>query len=78
MEVYPDEVEGGYTASFPDLPGCLTCAESMEALIENANDAKKEWLTAALEEGYIIAEPIEWQKNLITIKGEVLTSLFFV
>ncbi len=59
MEVYPDEVEGGYTASFPDLPGCLTCAETMEALIENANDAKKEWLTAALEEGYKIAEPIE-------------------
>ena len=59
MEVYPDEVEGGYTASFPDHPGCLTCAETMEALIENANDAKKEWLTAALEEGYKISEPIE-------------------
>ncbi len=57
MEIYPDVVEGGYTAAYPDLPGCLTCAETIEDLIKNANNAKREWITASLEEGYEIAEP---------------------
>ena len=40
LEIYPDAVEGGFTAAYPDLPGCLTCAETMEDLIKNAIDAK--------------------------------------
>ena len=39
MEVVPDIEEGGYMASFPELPGCLTCADTMEELIVNAQDA---------------------------------------
>ena len=60
MEIIPDMEEGGYTAKFPELPGCLTCAETIEELVESANDAKKVWLTSALEDGIEIAEP---QKN---------------
>lgn len=61
MEIIPDMEEGGFTAKFPDLPGCLTCAETIEDLIAGAEDAKKEWLTAALEDGVEIAEPSEKQ-----------------
>lgn len=57
IEIIPDKDEGGYTAKFPDLPGCLTCSESLEDLIANANDAKKAWLEAAIDEGISIAEP---------------------
>ena len=57
MEIIPDMEEGGYTAKFPDLPGCLTCAETIEDLMESAQDAKKTWLTAAIEDGIEIAEP---------------------
>ena len=57
MEIYPDEVEGGFTLAFPELPGCLTCAETMEDLIKNAEDAKREWLTVSLEDGDVIPEP---------------------
>ena len=57
MEIIPDMDEGGYTAKFPDLPGCLTCAETIEDLVASASDAKKVWLAAALEEGIEIAEP---------------------
>ena len=57
MEIIPDKEEGGYTAKYPDLPGCLTCAETIEELVANAEDAKKVWLTAALEDGIKIAEP---------------------
>ena len=36
----PDE-EGGFVASYPDLPGCLTCGETADSAIKNADDAKK-------------------------------------
>ena len=57
MEVIPDTEEGGYIVRFPDLPGCLTSADTVEKAFTNALDAKKAWLTAALEEGISIAEP---------------------
>ena len=57
LEIVPDTEEGGYTAFYPDLPGCLTCSDTMNGIIENASDAKRQWLEAALEEGVSIAEP---------------------
>ena len=30
LEIVPDIYEGGYVASYPELPGCLTCAETIE------------------------------------------------
>lgn len=41
MEIIPDTEEGGYTARFPDLPGYLTCAETIEDLAASAQNAKK-------------------------------------
>ncbi len=52
MEVIEDKEEGGYTVLFPDLPGCITCADTIEMALENAKDAKKAWLEAMLEEKY--------------------------
>jgi len=57
MEIIPDTEEGGYTAWYPDLPGCLTCAETALGVVGNAQDAKKAWLEAALEDGIEIPEP---------------------
>ena len=57
MEIVPDMIEGGYTAFYPDLPGCLTCSETLEGIIANALDAKKAWLAAAIEDGVYIADP---------------------
>ena len=59
LEIIPDREEGGYTAWYPDLPGCLTCSETMDGIIANAIDAKRAWLEAALNEGIEIAEPPE-------------------
>ncbi|MBO5299422.1 MAG: toxin-antitoxin system HicB family antitoxin [Clostridia bacterium] len=58
MEIIPDTKEGGYVVRFPELPGCLTCAETVEEAIKNAEECKKEWLTAALEDGIKIPEPV--------------------
>jgi len=30
LEIIPDSDEGGFVGSYPDLPGCLTCGETME------------------------------------------------
>ena len=57
MEVVEDKTEGGFVVSYPDLPGCITCGETVESAISNALDAKKAWLEAALEEGVEIHEP---------------------
>ena len=50
MEIVEDKDEGGFVVSFPDLPGCISCSETVESAVANAMDAKKEWLAAALEE----------------------------
>ena len=57
MEIVEDKEEGGFVVSFPDLPGCITCGETVESAVANAMDAKKAWLEAALEEGLTIREP---------------------
>ena len=57
LEIIPDTEESGYVASYPELPGCITCGETIASAVENAEDAKKEWLLAAIEENIEIAEP---------------------
>ena len=57
MEIIEDKDEGGFVVSFPELPGCITCGETVESAISNALDTKKAWLEAALEEGVEIHEP---------------------
>ena len=57
MEIVEDKDEGGFVISYPDLPGCINCGETIETAIANANDAKKAWIKAALESGIEIQEP---------------------
>ncbi|MCQ2549983.1 MAG: type II toxin-antitoxin system HicB family antitoxin [Lachnospiraceae bacterium] len=57
MEIIPDTEEGGYVVSFPDLPGCLTVGDTIEETIKNAEDAKRSWFEAAIEDGFSISEP---------------------
>ena len=50
MEIVEDKDEGGFVVSYPDLPGCITCGETIESAMANALDAKREWLKVALED----------------------------
>ena len=50
LEIIPDSEELGFVASYPDLPGCITCGSTISDAVNNAEDAKKEWLLAAIEE----------------------------
>lgn len=44
MEIVENKDEGGLVVSYPDLPGCIICGETMESAVANALDAKKAWL----------------------------------
>ena len=57
LELIPDQDEGGFVASYPDLPGCFSCGATVENAAANAVDAKIAWLQAAIEEGITIPEP---------------------
>ncbi len=59
MEIVKDENEGGYAVSFPELQGCVTCADTIEQAVKMADNAKKEWITACLEDGIEIPSPLE-------------------
>lgn len=66
LEIIVDTNEGGYVANYPDLPGCITCGETIEAAVANALDAKKAWLEAAIKSGVKISEP----KSLADYSGQ--------
>ena len=51
--------EGGFVGTVPDLPGCITQAESKIELLDMIEDAKKCWLSSALEDEDEILEPID-------------------
>lgn len=54
MEIVEDKDEGGFVVSYPDLPGCITCGETIESAVSNALDAKKVWIEAAMKDGIAI------------------------
>ena len=63
---YPFEIRaltaeegGGYLISFPDLPGCMSDGETVEAAIANGADAEAAWLQAAGKWGDPLPQPGE-------------------
>lgn len=58
MEVVKDEIEKGYVVSFPELPGCVTCADTIEKAALLAEDAKREWIAACIEDNIDIPLPL--------------------
>jgi len=62
VEFVKDKEEGGFALHCPDLPGCITCADTLEKGFEMIEDAKKCWFTACLEDGIPIPEPIKFKE----------------
>ena len=49
-----DYANDGISIEFPDLPGCLSCADSDEEALYMAKDAMRGWLLVAEDESYEI------------------------
>ena len=56
-EVFPEDDGSGFTATIPDLPGCITSADTIEELIPMLMEAKELWVEIALQDGDFIPEP---------------------
>ncbi len=54
LELIEDPDEGGFVASYPELKGCITCADTAEGAVDAAKDAKRVWLEAALSNDFPI------------------------
>ncbi len=68
--------DNGIAIMFPDLPGCLPCAETLESAVTNAKEALKLHLYGMEEDNEEIPEPtafhqIELQKNQTIMLIEV-------
>ena len=48
---------GGFLISFPDLPGCMSDGETIEAAIQNGRDAFLAWISARADMGKEILRP---------------------
>ncbi len=75
IEIIKDETEVGYVAQYPELRGCITCAGNIPTVIEMLEDAKREWLIAAIEDGYPIAEPYT-SGHYMHYRGYIGTAIF--
>lgn len=51
------EMGGGFIATVPDLPGCMSDGETPEEALSNAYDAIECWMEAAHEMGHPIPSP---------------------
>ncbi len=47
-----------YVVSFPELPGCLTCADTLKQAAVNGEEAKEEWLIMLWKMGLKFPEPV--------------------
>ena len=57
IEPLPDEDGGGFVASVPDLPGCMSDGETPEAALANVSDAITAWIEAATDLGRPVPGP---------------------
>jgi len=60
LAVYPavfDYATDGITVTYPDLPGCITCAQNQDEAVYMAKDALGVWLAGNEELGNTIPDP---------------------
>ena len=57
VEPLPIEDGGGFVATVPDLPGCMSDGETPEEALLNVQDAIAAWIEAAGDMGHKVPQP---------------------
>ena len=57
VEPLPIEEGGGFVATVPDLPGCMSDGETPEEALVNVQDAIAAWIEAAHDMGHAVPPP---------------------
>ena len=65
---YPIAIETGtdtqaYGVVVPDLPGCFSAGDTLDAAMDNAKEAIELWLEVAIDDGMAIPEPSTLQAH---------------
>lgn len=56
MKIIPENEEGGYVVSFPNLLGCLSAGDTIKEAVKNVENAKRAWFEAVVEDGTVFVE----------------------
>ena len=64
IEIVSDAEEGGVALGCPELPGCITCAETITEGYTLLKDAKKAWFLSCLENGIEIPMPMQKRNHI--------------
>jgi antitoxin HicB len=57
VEPLPAEDGGGFVATVPDLPGCMSDGATPEEALTNVQDAIATWIEAAHDLGHDVPKP---------------------
>jgi antitoxin HicB len=57
VEPLPMEEGGGFLATAPDLPGCMSDGATPEEAVSNIQDAIVTWIEAARDLGHAVPKP---------------------
>jgi len=57
VEPLPIEEVGGFLATAPDLPGCMSDGATPEEAVSNIQDAIATWIEAAHDLGHAVPKP---------------------
>jgi predicted RNase H-like HicB family nuclease len=57
VEPLPSEEGGGFVATVPDLPGCMSDGATPEEALTNVQDAIATWIEAANDLGHAVPKP---------------------
>ncbi len=57
VEPLSAEDGGGFVATVPDLPGCMSDGETPQEALANVHDAIRTWIEAAQDLGHKVPEP---------------------
>jgi antitoxin HicB len=58
IEPLSDEDGGGFVATVPDLPGCMSDGETREEAARNVEDAIRGWIEEARATGRAVPKPV--------------------
>lgn len=61
---------GGYLATVPDLPGCMTDGETPEEALNDVANAIAAWIEAAHDVGHPVPEPSSRTAETLLVRGK--------
>ena len=64
VEPLPIEEGGGFLATAPDLPGCMSDGATPEEAVSNIQDAIAAWIEAAHDLGHAVPKPTRRPANV--------------